>query len=234
MTTPRRLYRDVAVQAMDDGFAVLLDGKAMKTPAGGSFQLPTRALAEAVAEEWRQQGPKPRSATMGLTKLCNTSLDKVRPNRDTAIEQILAFGGTDLVCYRADSPAELVRRQALAWDPLLKWLHSHYGVALCTVSQIAFVLQGEDALAAFRAAISARDDFTVAALSAVAALTGSLTIALGFVDRYIDAAQALNAANVDDIYQEERWGKDEEMTAKTAAKQRELSAISRFLELLAQ
>jgi len=171
---------------------------------------------------------------MLLTRLCNTALDRVRQNRNAAIEQVLAFGGSDLVCYRADMPAELVRRQAEAWDPLLDWLTGRHGIELRTGAEIAFIQQSSNALAGLKEVISTLDDFHLAGLHAATTLMGSLVIALALMECRLDVEQAFGAALVDDIYQEERWGRDEEMSAKTAAKKRELSEISRFIELLAQ
>jgi len=231
-----RTYREVSVQAVpgENAYTVLLDAKLLTTPAGGKFSLPTRALAEAVAQEWRSQDAKQRTQIRFLTRLCNTALDRVRENRDVFIEQMLSFAGADLVCYRSDAPADLVQRQAQAWDPLLQWLQGTYSVELCIVSEIAFVQQSPAALARLQSAIATRDDFTLAGLNATAALAGSLVIALALIDGRLDVEEAFAAARVDEIYQEQRWGKDDEATAKSAAKQRELSEISRFIELLRQ
>jgi len=236
MSTARRPYREVSVQAVpgENAYTVLLDANPLTTPAGRKFLLPTRALAEAVEQEWRDQEGKPRAQIGLLTKLCNTAFDRVRENRDVFIEQMLSFAGADLVCYRADAPADLVQRQGLAWNPLLQWLQDRYGVELWTVSEIAFVQQSPDALARLQSTIAERDDFTLVGLSATAALTGSLVIAVALIDGRLDVEEAFAAARVDEIYQEQRWGKDDEATAKSGAKRRELSEISRFIELLRQ
>src|SRR5437762_12780290 len=111
MSRPRsRFYREAAVSAADDGYVVLLDGKRVKTPAGAALALPTAALAEAVAAEWRGQGDTMRPEAMLLTKLANTAIDQIASKRDAVVEQILAFGRSDLVCYRAEAPAALVER----------------------------------------------------------------------------------------------------------------------------
>jgi chaperone required for assembly of F1-ATPase len=229
-----RFYRDVSLLSGARGYGVFLDGKPLKTGAGAVVELPTEALAEAIAHEWRDQGRSVRSETMILTKLANTTLDRVAAIRPLVIEQILAFGRTDLVCYRADEPAELIRCQASAWDPLLEWLRRRHGVELQTVSGLTYVEQKHDALRALEAAVAGRDDFVLTALHAAATLCGSLTIALGLLDGRLDAGEAMAAAELDENYQAQRWGKDREIAVKSAAKSRELIEISRFIELLAK
>src|ERR1700674_830347 len=228
-----RFYRDVSVLSGVRGYGVLLDGKPVKTPAGAVVELPTEALAEAIAQEWRDQEGKVRTETMLLTKLANTALDRVAGNRPLVSEQILSFGRTDLVCYRADEPVELVKRQASAWDPLIEWLRRRHGVELQTVSGLSYVEQKHDALRALEAAVASRNDFVLTALNAAATLCGSLTIALAQIDGRLDAGEAMAAAQVDEDYQAERWGKDPQMAAKRAAKSRELIEIGRLMELLA-
>jgi chaperone required for assembly of F1-ATPase len=229
-----RFYRDVSVLSGVRRYGVFLDGRPLKTPAGAVVELPTEALAEAIAQEWRDQEAKVRTETMLLTKLANTAIDRVGANRPLVIAQIVAFGRTDLVCYRADAPVELIRRQASAWDPLLEWLRRRHGVDLRTVSGLTYVKQKHDGLRALEAAVAGRDDFMLTALHGAATLCGSLTIALGLIDGRLDAGEAIAAAELDENYQAERWGKDPEIAAKSAAKRRELIEISRFIELLAK
>jgi len=227
-----RFYRDVSVQSGVRGYGVFLDGKPLKTPAGAVIELPTEALAEAIAQEWRDQEGKVRTETMLLTKLANTAIDRVRADRPLVIGQILAFGRTDLVCYRADEPVDLVKRQASAWDPLMEWLRRRHGVELQTVSGLTYVEQKHDALRALEASVAGRDEFVLTALHGAATLCGSLTIALALIDGRLDAGEAKAAAEIDENYQAERWGKDPEIAAKSATKSRELIEFSRFIELL--
>ena len=227
-----RFYRDVSVLSGVRGYGVLLDGKPLKTPADAVVELPTKALAEAIAQEWRDQDEKVRTETMILTKLANTAIDRVAENRLLVLDQILAFGRTDLVCYRADGPADLVQRQSSAWDPLIEWLRRRHGAELQTVSGLTYVEQKDSALRALEAAVACCDDFALTALHAAASLCGSLTIALALNDGQLDAGQAMAAAQVDEDHQAERWGRDLEIAAKSAAKGRELIEITRFIELL--
>jgi len=227
-----RFYRDVLVLSGVRGYSIVLDGKPLNTPAGSEFELPTKALAEAIAQEWRDQDGKVRVETMILTKLANTAIDRVAGNRPLAVEQILAFGRTDVVCYRADGPAELVQRQASAWDPLVEWLRRRYRAKLQTISGLTHIAQKDSALRALEAAVAGRDNLVLAGLHAAATLCGSLTIALALIDGQLDADEAMAASQVDEDYQAERWGMDPEMAAKSAVKGRELIEITRFIELL--
>jgi chaperone required for assembly of F1-ATPase len=229
-----RFYKEVSVDAAAGALLrrVLLDGKAIKTPSGGVLALPSQRLAQAVAEEWRAQGPLIRPETMLLTKLANTAIDRVAPNPASAREQLLAIARSDVVCYRATSPSDLVLRQTATWDPLVAWMRERFAVSLRTASGLAFVEQEPSAIATLNSALSDRDAFALAPLYAAAALCGSLVIALALGAQRLGPDEAFTAANLEKIYQAERWGWDEEAHAKAAAERVELNQISRFLELL--
>ena len=225
-----RFYREVSVtRGEDNSYAILLDGKPIKTPAGAAFAVPNAALAEAIAAEWRDQGEKIRPETMPLTKLANTAIDRVAADRRAAIEQILAFARSDVVCYRAEGPQELVQRQSRLWDPLLAWARDRYGATLVCTTGIAFLSQPQDALAALERAVASADDFTLAGLHAAATLAGSVVIALALAERVLSPEQAYAAAELDAIYQAEKWGKDEEALRLSKKKANELSEIAIFL-----
>jgi chaperone required for assembly of F1-ATPase len=229
-----RFYKEVSVDPADGASLrrVLLDGKVVKTPGGAVLALPSDGLAQAVAEEWRTQRPLIRPETMVLTKLANTAIDRVAPNPAGVRGQLLAIANSDVVCYRAEFPVDLVRRQALAWDSLLAWMHDRFAVSLRSTSGLAFVEQEPSAIGALDLALSGRDGFSLAALYAAAALCGSLVIAMALAERKLSADEAIAAANLDRFYQAERWGWDEQASAKVAAERAELIQISRFLELL--
>jgi chaperone required for assembly of F1-ATPase len=227
-----RFYKIVSLEARANLHRVLLDGKPVKTPGRAELALPSAVLAQAIAEEWHAQDPLIRPETMVLTKLANTAIDRVAPNPAAARAQLLAIAGGDVVCYRAGSPSDLVRRQALAWDPLLVWVEERFGATLRSADGLAFVEQDKSAIAALDTALAVHDEFSLAALYAAAALCGSLVIALALSERTLNAEDAFAAANLDRIYQAERWGWDEEASAKAAAECKELNQISRFLELL--
>jgi chaperone required for assembly of F1-ATPase len=229
-----RFYKHVSVDAADGPSLrrVLLDGKAVKTPGGAALALPSDGLAQAIAEEWRAQDPFIRPETMVLTKLANTAIDRVAPNPAGVREQLLAIAKSDVVCYRAEFPPDLVRRQELVWDPLLAWVRDRFAVSLRSTSGLAFVEQELSAIRALDFSLSDRDAFSLAALYAAAALCGSLVIALALAEQRLSVDDAVAAANLDRFYQAERWGWDEQASAKVAAERVELNQISRFLELL--
>jgi len=239
MTSRRqRFYREVSVEAPSrstkGGVRILLDGKALKTPAGTILEVPNLALAEAIAREWREQESTLRPDKMILTKLANTALDRVLPNPELVTEQLVGFAKSEPICYRATSPSELVVRQASIWDPLLEWLRQECGVDLHTGTEIAFVEQQPEAIAAIKRALSGRDSFQLSGLFAAAGLLGSIVIALALASKRLSPEDAFNAAQLEEIYQSEKWGLDPEIAEKRAAKRVELQEIMRFLELSAK
>ena len=227
-----RFYKEVSVATGDGLHRVLLDGKPVKTPGGAVLALPSEALAQAIADEWRTQDTTIRPQTMLLTKLANTAIDRVAPNPAHAREQLLSIAKSDVVCYRAASPSELVRRQECEWDPIIAWTREHFGASLCARNFLTFIEQDQAAMDALAASLSKLDAFSLAALYAASSLCGSLLIALALADRKLDSEQAFAAANLDKIYQAERWGWDQQETAKATVERAELNQISRFLELL--
>ena len=227
-----RFYKEVSVDTADGVHRVKLDGRPVKTPGGAVLALPSESLAQAIADEWRAQETTIQPQTMLLTKLANTAIDRVAPNPAHAREQLLSIAKSDVVCYRAVSPSELVRRQALEWDPLIAWTREHFGASLCAANALTFIEQDQMAMDALAASLSKFDAFSLAALYAAASLCGSLVIALALSERKLNPEAAFAAANLDKIYQAERWGWDPQETAKTTVERAELNQISRFLELL--
>jgi chaperone required for assembly of F1-ATPase len=229
-----RFYRDVVVEKTGEAYRILLDGKPLRTPVGAAFLLPNEALARAVGDEWQSQGEKLNPESLHLTKLANTAIDRVAANRAAWIEQILAFAKSDSLCYRATLPAGLVARQAWLWDPLLEWARKRYGAQLRTGAGIAFVEQPPEVIEAFARALEGHDNFALAALHAAAALTGSAIIALGLSEGRLDADAAFATAELDEIYQAERWGQDSDALIRSHSKAAELTNITRFLHLCLQ
>lgn len=214
------------------GFRVLLDGKAIKTPAKAEMALPNQVLAEAVAAEWQAQGEEVAVRSLVLTGLVWTAIDLVRPNRERAITELTAHAAHDLVCYRAEAPADLAARQQAQWQPLLDWLALAFDAPLAVATGVVSIEQTPESLAALSKAVAARDDFELTALSAAATAAGSLTIALALAAGRIDAAAAFAAAQLDESYQTERWGADPEAARRGAAIREDLDATARFLALL--
>lgn len=229
----KRFYKAATVADAKNGFQVQLDGRPLKTRGGAEFLIPTRALAEAVATEWDEAGETIDPRAMPLTRLAFTAIDSVHPNREIVVDEMVAFASSDLLSYRAEAPEELAVRQAHAWDPLLDWSAKYHGARLQTTAGISHVAQSQETLSALRNAVGKHDDFALAALHTATSLTGSLIIALAMRERRVDATEAFRLATVDETFQAEKWGRDEEAQSRLTNHASELAAAERFLRLLA-
>jgi chaperone required for assembly of F1-ATPase len=229
---PKRFYKQVGVVDRDGAFSIELDGRAVKTPAKGPFAVPFRALADAVAAEWEAQDPEIDPETMLLTKLANTALDRVAPRRDVIIGEISAFGASDLLCYRAEHPEGLVSRQAEGWDPMLSWLENEAGARLEATSGIIFKAQSDDALEKLRAYVATLSDFQLSGLHQIVTLSGSLVLGLAVTAGHLDSEKAHELAHIDEIWQTEQWGTDEEAERRLETRKEALVAAAQYLELL--
>ncbi|MGE5145245.1 MAG: ATP12 family chaperone protein [Candidatus Eiseniibacteriota bacterium] len=227
----KRIYKHVAVAAGEGGFGVTLDGRPVRTPGRAPLTVASRALAEAIAEEWRAQGDTVEPETMPLTRLASTALDLVPARRPAIVGEAAAYAGTDLVCYRAEAPVELVARQQAAWQPLLDWAAGRYGAALAVTTGVVPRPQPPEALAALRRAVEAEDDLSLVALHAATVAAGSLVIALALLEGRIDAAEAFALSQLDETFQIERWGEDSEATRRRAALRDDLAHAARFHRL---
>lgn len=228
---PKRFYREVTVAAGEGGLLVLLDGRTARTPARHPFALPTPALAEAVAEEWRGQEGVIDPARMPLTRLANSAIDGVGARREEVIADLVRYAGSDLLCYRAGEPARLVREQSAAWDPILATLRESLGARFILAEGVTHVAQPAQAVEAVRAALADEPAFRLAALHVMTTLTGSVLIALAHARGALDAEEAWDAAHVDETYQESVWGQDEEAMARRDVRRAEFMAASRFYGL---
>jgi chaperone required for assembly of F1-ATPase len=229
----KRFYKNVAVSATPDGgYTVLFDGKAVKTPKRAMLSLPKLPLAEAIAEEWRGQGETIDPQTMPLTRLAFAAIDVVMPKREQIAQQILRHAESDLLCYRAEDPPELVTRQAHAWDPLLDWAAETYRARLRVGFGIRPVPQPSDALAELEQAIARFDGFELAALRTATTLTGSLILALALAEGKVTVEEAFAAATLDETFQAEKWGREPEAERRRQRLFAELAAADRFLRLL--
>lgn len=229
----KRFYKEVSASAAaDGGHAMLLDGKPVKTPQRALLKLPNLPLAEAIADEWRGQGETIDPRSMPLTRLAFAAIDTVSANRGSVAEQVLRFGKSDLLCYRAEAPPELVARQTAAWDPLLDWLAETHGARLSTGAGIAFIEQPPDALLALEQAVWRHDDLALAGLHSAATITGSLVLALALSSARVTAADALALAMLDEDFQAEKWSRDPEEEMRRARLLCSLSTADRFLRLL--
>src|SRR5207253_1924989 len=188
MNKNSRLIRDMTVApAASTEWQVLLDGKPAKTPAGHLLTLPAKGLAERIADEWRAGGNEIRPGTMQFTRLANTAIDRVAPNRRGAIDELLKHAGTDLLCFRASAPNVLVERQSAVWDPLLEWALGRYGIELKVTCGITPVRQPPDELEMLELFITQLDDFALTGLVAAANTLGSTILALALYEGRIDS-----------------------------------------------
>lgn len=205
----KRFWKDAAVVEVDGGFTVELDGRRVKTPAKRPLTLPTRTMAEAVAAEWQAQDKQIDPRTMPVTKTANAAIDKVAVQKDEVVDMLAAYGGSDLLCYRADSPEELVARQAAEWDPMLAWAATTLGVSLRTRQGIMHQPQSPEALAELHRRTAALDAFQLAAFHDLVSLTGSLILGFAALEQAFDPDEIWALSRLDENWQAEQWGRDD-------------------------
>ena len=229
---PRRFYKAAAAGPLEGGFAVLLDGRGARTPAGARLLLPAPGLAEVVAAEWAAQGERIEFHRMGATRLAFTAIDRTAIAHDAVAAEVAAYAGSDLLCYRAEAPSALVEREADAWDPWLSWSAAALGVALTPAFGIAPVAQDPAALARVEAMAIAMDDFTLSGVAYAAALYGSAVLALAVAGGALDALEAFALSRVDEAFQEAQWGVDAEAAARTEAMREQAQMLGWWFEAL--
>lgn len=222
----------VEVVPADGGFAVKLGGRPLRTPLKTDIVVPTEALANAIAAELRESGGKLRAQAVPLTRMAGTALDRMARHRTGTERQLLTYAETELLCHRAERPADLVARQNAAWQPLLDWLAHRHDALLAVTTGILARPQSAATLDALRRAVQGFDVWRLAGLSVAVAASGSLVIGLALADRRLDAAQAFEAAEIEATFQTEQWGEDQEATERRAAIRAELELVDRFFRLL--
>jgi chaperone required for assembly of F1-ATPase len=225
---PKRFWKEAVAQSCDGGFTVRLDGKAVKTPAKASFVLPTLAMAQAAAAEWAAQDKEVRPETMPVTRAANSAIDKLGHQFDEVVDLLAEYGGSDLLCYRAAGPDPLVARQAAAWDPMLDWSRDALGAPLLTAVGVMHIAQPAPSLLRLRAELAAATPFELAALHDLIAITGSLILGLAVAKGRLSAAEAFSKSRIDEHWQAELWGKDEESAIAEAEKARALDEAAAF------
>jgi len=228
---PKRAYKTVGVVPSGEHYDVMLDGKPARV-GGASLQLPTAALANAVAQEWREQGEQLDSARMPLTALASTALSRVANARGNMIEHVLGYSQNELLCYRAAAPPELALRQKAQWDALLEWVHERHGVRLVADVGINFIAQPAGAFVRMQETVSAFGDFELAALDTAATLTSSFVVALALIERHIGADEAFAISHLDELFQAKKWGCDAEARQRRSRILAELLAVETFVTLL--
>lgn len=227
----KRFYKSAEFAGGPGRYVVTLDGREAKTPAGEELWVPVRDLAEAIAAEWEAQDEIIDPGTMPMMRLAATAIDRIGPRRAEVVDIMMQFGETDLLCYRAESPADLAERQAAVWQPLLDWAAEAHGAEMTVTVGIVPVPQPAPALDALRGPVEAFDDAALTAASAAAAATGSLIVALALAAGQIGTAEAVEAAFLDEDFRMERWGEDEEEMERRERICAEIEAAARFLKL---
>ncbi|AEG47997.1 ATP12 ATPase [Sphingobium chlorophenolicum L-1] len=227
----KRFYKNVSVVPGETGYEIQLDDRPVRTPARAPLTLPNARLAEAIAEEWRAQGDTVDPRSMPFTGLANGAIDQIAPQSDSFAAGIARYGESDLLCYRAEGPAELVAREAAAWDPLLDWARRRYDVTFRVTQGIIPVDQPAETLERLAAAVAAFDPFTLAGLSALVTLSGSLVCGLAVVEGGHDGDAIWTAAEIDEAWEIEQWGEDAEAAARSARRRDEFAMARAFCEL---
>jgi len=233
----KRFYKEVTVAPEAhgvpeaEGWRVLLDGRPVKTVSGKPQIVPTRALAEALAAEWDGQGPEIKPATLVLRDMADFAIDVVQGDPAAAVAALLPFGETDTLCYRADEGEALLERQCEVWDPLLDLAGQRWDVSFERISGIIHRPQPAATLARLQAVLAAQDAFSLAALRSLAGLSASLVIGLLALEDSHDAEELWNAANLEEDWQVELWGKDYEQQELRAKRHADFSAAMRFVRM---
>ncbi|WP_421997624.1 ATP12 family chaperone protein [Reyranella sp.] len=230
----KRFYKETATEAGEGGHRVLLDGRPMRTPAKAVLVVPTPALAEAIAAEWRAvpADAEINVSHLRLTRLATTGLDRVTGQRERVLEDTAKYAASDMLCYRAPEPPTLVERQRATWQPLLDWAAERYGAPLAVIEGMTFAEQPAAAVARLREAVAAHGDLALSALYNLTHITGSLVVALAVAEGRLSAAEAFAAAQLDELYQIERWGEDPIAAQRHEGIRRDIDAAARFLALL--
>lgn len=230
----KRFWKDVSVEREDEGWTIELDGRSVKTPARAALVVPTEALAEAIADEWRSVGEAIDPRAMPLTGLANAAIDRVGPERRAFAEKLAQYAEADLACYRAEGPRELVARQRRSWDELLGWARRRFDVDFATTSGLMHVAQPQATVERLAHAVAAIDAFRLAGLSPLVTVGGSLIAALAVLDKARTPREAWDDVSIDDRWQLEQWGSDAGAEQLLENRSRDFFAAARFLELLDQ
>ncbi len=222
---PKRFYDEVSVVEGEGGHAIHLDGKSVKTPAKKNLTAPTRQLAELIRDEWANQVEVINPGTMPVTRLVNTAIDGIAPDTQPVFDDILRFSSSDMLCYRAEWPDNLVARQKERWDPIIDWAANELGARFVLIEGVMPQDQPREAIAAFAARLRKCDTaIELAVLHTVTTLTGSAILALAFAEGQITAEEAWDLAHLDEDWTNEHWGKDAEAEHRRSKRHEELQA----------
>ena len=228
----KRFYKTVSVEAVPGGFEVRLDNRPIRSPAKAPLVFAAEPLARGVAEEWDAQAEDINPNDMPLMQLASTAVDLIGKGREAIVDGVVAYAETDLLCYRAEHPRNLVERQAQAWQPLLDWATLRFDAPLHVNTGLMPKPQPAEALRALRRAVEAYDDWTLSALQTATGACGSVVVALALIEGRIDAGEAFDVSQLDETFQIEAWGEDPEATKRRANLRVDIDACRRFVDLL--
>lgn len=236
MNTPlqKRFWTNVSVRGEDAGFGIYLDENQLKTPLRSSLLAPTKAVAEGIAAEWDAVEEKINPLGMHLTRCANATIDKVVIEHDAVASMLSEYGGTDLLCYRADGPVELVKRQAAAWDPLLEWVQNTYDVKLVPTTGVMHLRQSDESQRRLSELTHAFDPWRLTALHDLVTISGSLVLGLCVAERHLSAENVWPLSRIDETWQEEQWGVDDDAAEAAAVKRADFLKAAMLLDLLDQ
>ena len=227
----KRFWKEAVAEPCDGGFTVRLDARYVKTPLKAALTLPTMNMAQAIAAEWDAQVGLVKPQTMPVTRAANSAIDKIVPQFDEVAALLAAYGGSDLICYRATDPQALIARQAAAWDPMIAWAAETLCAPLIATAGVMHIAQDPAALGALRAQLFALDPFRLAGIHDLVAISGSLVLALAVTHRRLTAPEAWDLSRIDEHWQQELWGVDEDAAEFAAHRQEAFLQADRFYGL---
>ncbi len=228
---PKRFWTDSTVVEADSGYTVELDGRRVKTPAKAALILPTRAMAQEVAAEWDAQEKEVDPITMPFTRSANAAIDKVRHQHAEVADMLADYGDSDLLCYRATHPQALQQRQAEQWDPALDWAAEVLSARLLPVAGVLHQPQPAPSLDVLRNRVHAFDDFQLAAFHDLVSLSGSLILGFATAQNWRKADEIWTISRLDELWQIEQWGHDDEAHAAAEIKKTAFLHAKRFFDL---
>ncbi len=228
----KKFYKEAKVEGLKAPFKVELDGRVMKTPLKSVLEIPSKALAKEIAAEWNAQDEFIETSAMFLTKYANIAVDQVAAGPEATVDEIVAYASSDLVCYRADTPQGLVDRQSAAWDPVLKWAEDKHKLNFICVAGIVYASQPVATLATTHDLLSKMNAHTLTVIHHLTTLMGSALLAMVMVEGAITADDAWNAAHLDEDWNIEQWGTDDDAIERRKVRRGEFDGILAFYRLV--